>query len=434
MLALSICLFFMSVPAYAALQLELTQGVAGAIPLAIVPFTKQSAALPTDVSKVIRDDLANSGRFNVLPAAELRQFPHNLLAINYNYWRKLNVNDVLIGTVKKITSNRYAISFALIDVYRNQTNDDNKNQVLVARKFEVDAAGMRHLAHHISDVVFEQLTGQRGVFNTRIAYIVVQRYLNKPVKYSLEVADADGYNPRPILVSPQPIMSPAWSPDGKSMAYVSFEHKHAQIYIADLATGKRTLVANYPGINGAPAWSPDGNKLAIVLSKSGNPNIYLKNLQTGKLRQLTHGLAINTEPSWSPDGSSIIFTSNRGGGPQIYRFNLADDQVTRLTFAGNYNARASYAPDGKSIVMLHRQGGLFNIAIQDLASGVIKTLTTDGLDESPSMAPNGDLILYASQYGGRGVLGVVSTDGRVKIRLPAREGNVQEPAWSPYLS
>ena len=398
---------------FAMLNLELTRGVAGAVPIAIIPFETQGAPAE-NVSAVIAHDLQNSGRFKVLNT-------------------RSGADTVLVGKVEEIGGGRYQVSFQLLDGLKNKSGSTDSSVVLT-KKFTVRADELRPLAHHISDTIYQHITGIRGIFSTRLAYIVVQRS-GSQARYILEVADEDGYNPRPLLTSTDPIMSPAWSPDGKKIAYVSFENRHASIYVEDVATGARHLVSEYRGINGAPAWSPDGRKLALVLSKDGSPNIYILDLASHQLSQITRDWSINTEPAWSPDGRSVIFTSNRGGGPQIYQKNLSSGSVSRLTYEGNYNARASYTADGNHIVLLSQSGGLYNIGVLDLDTSTFRVLTNSGNDhDSPSIAPNGSMVLFGTVSSGRSVLGMAATDGSVQIRLPARDGDVQDPAWSPFLS
>jgi len=423
-------------PAYAALDLELTQGIDAALPIAIVPFANEKANAPGNQSltQIIANDLQNSGQFRVKTPGLLGQRPTALNQINNTYWRKQRVDDVLIGSVKSAGFGRYRVSIQLVGILDKVGKSNSSDSVLVNQSYDVTRSGLRQLAHHISDVIYQKLTGIRGIFSTKIAYILVQRFSRRPTKYTLELADADGFNPQALLASTQPIMSPTWSPDGKAIAYVSFENNHASIFLQDIASGKRQVVTDYPGINGAPAFSPDGKTLALVLTRTGNPKIYLLNRQTRQLTQLTRGYSIDTEPAWAPDGKSLLFTSNRGGTPQVYRYYLATGQVSRVTFDGNYNARASFLPSEQGIVMMHRETGMFGIAREDLSSGQVQVLTQTGADESPSVAPNGKMIIYATQYGGRGVLAVVSTDGKIKLRLPAREGDVREPAWSPFQS
>jgi TolB protein len=419
------------------LDLVLTQGAAGALPIAIVPFAGQDdAQAPNNISSVVMADLKNSGQFKVSDPQSMTQTPHAASEVNDGYWRKTaNVDNVVVGKVKSLGGDRYQVSFALLDVVHAQ--DQNNNSVLSSNSFTVSGDELRALAHHISDIIYQQLTGVRGIFSTQIAYVLVQRNPGAPAKFTLEVADADGYNPRTLVTSNQPIMSPAWSHDGKRLAYVSFENVTPQIFIQEVVSGARHAVSNFPGINGAPAWSPNNNKLAIVLSKGGgNSQIYVMDLNGGALQQVTHDDAINTEPSWSPDGKSLIFTSDRSGGmnhPQIYQTNLAGGGMQRLTYKGNYNARASFSPDGRNIVMINHQNG-YNIALQNLASGTVLMLTDSGNNTSPSIAPNGKMVLYEMDMGQQGVLGMASTDGRVKLRLPAPNGSVQDPAWSPFLA
>lgn len=401
------------------LDLELTQGINSALPIAINSFGNDEAG--RQLTEVVRHDLSFSGQFNIISPPPGMQAGQTAIGI----WRQAGADSVLSGRVSKIGYNRYDISFELVDAVA-------QGRMLLSKSYQVSANELRALAHHISDEVYQKLTGERGVFSTRIAYILVQRN-GENAKYFLEVADVDGHNPQSLLVSSEPVMSPAWSPDGRQIAYVSFEKKKAQIFTVDVATGRRRLVTDFTGINGAPAWSVDGRQLAVVLSKGGSPKIYSVDLSSGYMKQLTFGDAIDTEPRYSPDGRSLLFTSGRGGAPQVYRLSLADGSVSRITYDGNYNARASYTPDQKHIVMLHREDRNFNIGVQDTGSSRVTQLTFSSLDESPSVAPNGRLVLYATRYNDKGVLGMVSLDGRIKLRLPAREGDVQEPAWSPYL-
>lgn len=423
-------------PAYAALDLELTQGMTAAIPIAIVPFAGPKTLVPGDeaITQVITNDLQNSGQFRVSGANNQAQSSQNLQNLNYAYWRKQGVNDVVMGSIRPLGGGRYQVAFTLIGIFNSAANNKSANNVLLSRSFQVNGQGLRNLAHHISDLIYQQITGIRGIFSTKIAYILVQRTPNEPPKYTLEVADADGFNPQAMLVSSEPIMSPAWSPDAERLAYVSFENHRAQIFIQNLATGKRQLISDAPGINGAPAFSPDGKKLALVLTKTGNPKIYVLDLASRNLREITSGWSIDTEPAWAPDSKSMLFTSNRDGTPQIYDYSFTTGKITRVTYSGNYNARASFMPDEQSIVMMHRRDNLFGIARQSLASSQVQVLVQTGEDESPSLAPNGKMVIYATEYGGRGVLAQVSSDGRIKLRLPAREGTVQEPAWSPFLN
>ncbi len=432
-LGFSACL---SLSANAALNLELTQGINAAIPIAIVPFAGESnAPVPgnTQLTTVIRTDLQNSGQFQVKSPGLLTDTPSDVSQVNVANWRKQAVNDLIIGKVADLGGGRFQVSVDLIDLYKATPGQPANSAVLMHQVFTTTQAGLRKLAHHISDLIYQQITGVRGVFSTKIAYILVQPGANETSKYSLEVADADGFAPRPLLISPLPIMSPSWSPNGHEIAYVSFENNEASIFLQDVRTAQRHLISKFPGINGAPAFSPDGRKVALVLTTSGNPKIYLMDLASRQLTQLTNGFSIDTEPSFAPDGKSILFTSSRGGTPQIYRYDMAGGQVSRITFDGNYNARASYLPDQQSIIMMHRETGIFGIAKQDLSNGQVQVLTQSGNDESPSLAPNGKMVLYATEYSGRGVLGVVSTDARIRLILPAREGSVQEPAWSPFL-
>jgi TolB protein len=400
-------------PARAELYMELTQGMNQAIPIAIIPFDGTAVLAPGDqtVDSIINHDLSNSGQFRAAALADA----------NYR----------LQGQIVDQGNDRYAVTVQLQSVFNAQ---DAGEPALFKKVFYVQKAELRQLAHTIADLVYEHLTGVRGVFNTKIAYILRQWPANSSPIYALEVADVDGFNPQTLLISPEPLMSPTWSPDGQQIAYVSFEGHQAAIYLQNVRTGQRQLLSRFSGINGAPTFSPDGTKMALVLTKTGNPKIYTMDLATLQLKQLTTGYSIDTEPRWSPDGRSLIFTSDRGGAPQIYRYDFSNEKITRLTYQGNYNARASILPNDRAIIVMHRENSSFGIAKVDLKSGDTQILTEGGMDESPSLAPNGKMVLYATQYQGRGVLAVVSIDGRVKLRLPARAGTVQEPAWSPFAT
>jgi TolB protein len=427
--------FVISNSSFALLSMELTRGVAGAVPIAIVPFSADGSA-PEDISGIVNNDLQNSGRFKVYGRDAISSFPSDVGNVEYGYFRNLGADSLVLGRVQSLGGDRYQVTYQLIDVIRGKDQAKGSTQALVLNeKFVVSGSQLRPLAHHISDMIYQQILGVRGVFSTRLAYILVQRSPGQPTRYVLEVADQDGYNPRPLLTSADPIMSPAWSPNGKEVAYVSFENQRASIYIEDIATGSRRLVSQFRGINGAPAWSPDGRRLALVLSKDGSPNIYVMDLASHQLTQMTTDWSINTEPTWSPNGHTIVFTSTRGGAPQLYQLNTSTHAITRVSYDGDYNARASFTADGAHLAILHRESGIYNIGLMDLNSGNFHLLTNSGTDnESPSVAPNGSMVLYGTLYGGRSVLGMVSSDGKVLVRLPARNGDVQDAAWSPFLS
>lgn len=414
--------------AYAALDLELTRGSDSTIPIAIVPFGDQ---IGDAISNIVNADLKHSGRFKVSGAGSITQFPHTASEVNFSYWQNQKVSNVVVGKVRS-TGAGYQVQFQLLDSFGNKAG---ASPILLTRDLSVNSQNLRQVAHRISDMIYEKLTGVRGIFSTRIAYVQVVNQGGNAKRYSLEVADVDGYNPKALLVSSMPIMSPSWSPDGRRLAYVSFEKKQPAIFIQEVASGRRHQLTDYVGINGAPRWSPDGSKIAAVLTISGNPNIYILDANSGRvLRQVTSGTAIDTEPNWSPDGQTLVFTSNRGGGPQIYRVSVNGGQPQRVTFTGRYNATPSFTPDGKNIIVLHSANGLFNVGMQNLASGRFKVLTRSIDAQSPSIAPNGQMVLFAALYGRQGMLGMVGTNDQVQLQLPGRNGNVREPAWSPFLN
>jgi TolB protein len=419
-------LLCVSCTAQAILDIEVTQAMDAAMPIAVVPFGGEALS-PDKLTDIIRHDLNRSGEFKLLPIQSMAQKPTESSEVNVDYWRRIKMNALVVGRVEALPQNKFKVHYSLLDIYAA----DKAGKPLLTESFTVPGSGLRTLAHHISDQIYQRLTGNPGAFSSRIAYINVLWKNNKISEYRLEIADSDGYNPKPLLTSREPIMSPAWSPDGKKIAYVSFENHRSQIFVADVATGQRRLISRKPGINGSPAWSPDGKKLAIVLSNQDTPKLHVVNLATDEVEQITQGPSIDTEPAWSPDGKSLYYTSNRGGKPQIYRVNLGSKSIDRVTFEGDYNARPTLTSDGRYLIMIHRFGGRFHIAAQDLKSSQVLVLTETQLDQSPSLAPNDRMVIYSTLQDGKRVLSAVSIDGRVKLKIPTNEGEVQDPAWSP---
>jgi TolB protein len=404
----------------AALTIEIVGGGATQIPISIVPFRTEETLSGQKITPVVSADLERSGLFKMVDPGGMVPTPYEPEQLSYPQWQARGAAAVVIGTIAPMSDGRYDVRFRLMDV--------QKQIQLAGFAYFAPAGEMRQIAHKIADVIYEKLTGDAGVFATRIAYVV-----KRGKSYSLQVADADGYGPQSVLNSNQPIMSPTWSPDGTQLAYVSFERNKPAVYVQSLLTGQRRVVANYRGSNSAPAWAPDGRHLAVVLTKDGNSQIYLINADgSGTPTRLTSSGAIDTEPNFSPDGQWLLFTSDRGGSPQIYRMPASGGQAQRLTFEGNYNVSPRYAPDGKSFAFVQRSGGgRFNIATEDFASRQVQVLTDGRIDESPSYAPNSRMILYASDIGPRGILAAVSSDGRVKQRFVEGAGDVREPAWGP---
>lgn len=422
-----ILLCLCGVPAHAVLNIEITQGTSGGIPVAILPFQWRSGSggAPVRIGAVVSRDLARSGSISPVARSVYPESPQGLSAIDMRAWRDAGVEAVLVGETAPAQSGGYAVSFRLYDTIRGEQ--------LLGYRIPARAGELRKAAHKISDLVFEALTGRRGAFSTRLAYVRAELARDGGRRYLLQVADSDGYNPRTIYASGAPIMSPAWSPDGRRIAYVSFERRRSEIYVQDVLSGKRERLSGRPGINSAPAWSPDGRHMALVLSIDGGAQIYILDLHSARLRRLTHGPGVNTEPAWTPDGGSLIFTSDRSGQPQLYRIPAAGGRARRVSFEGKYNAAPAVSPDGRRVAMVHGTGSGFRIAILDLGTGALQVLTDGFLDESPSFAPNGTLLIYGTEFRGRGILATVSEDGRVKEHLTEGTGDVREPAWSPFL-
>ena len=413
--------------AQAQLEIEIISGNASALPIAIVPFDWQDSTQPpaTSVDEIVSGDLYRSGLFDPMEVADMAERPTEEEAIRFGNWRLLKVDYIVIGKVRRAADGEgHELIYQLFDVHTQER--------LLSRITTVGPGDLRFGAHRVADAIYEALTGVPGAFSTRIAYVTATG-IGDSTRYELVVADADGFGPQSIVGSPEPLLSPAWSPDGRKLAYVSFEQGNSAIYQQDVATGARELISSGAGINGAPAFSPDGTKMALTLSRTGNPEIHVRDRATGRTNQITQHWSIDTEPVWSPDGRYIYFTSDRGGRPQIYRVPAGGGNPERVTLEGEYNARASVAPDGRKIAVAQGRGNEYRIAVWDIETERFTILTPGKLDESPSFAPNGSMILYATREGDRGVLSAVSADGNVRQRLILSEGDVREPAWSPVI-
>lgn len=403
--------------AHAQLSIEITGAGANRIPVAIADFLGDGTASRV-VTSTVRADLERSGLFKLIDAQGAALDENS--AVNYADWKGKGADALAAGSIGHSADGRMEARFRLYDT--------QKAVSLGGAAYVTSNAQLRAAGHRIADYIYEKLTGEKGVFSTRIAYVVKNRN-----QFLLQIADADGQGAATALTSTEPIISPAWSPDGSKLAYVSFEKKKPVIYVHSLGTGQRHIVANFKGSNSAPAWSPNGSKLAVVLSKDGNSQIYSVNADGSGLQRLTQSGGIDTEPRYSPDGGSIYFTSDRGGSPQIYRMGAGGGDAQRVTFEGSYNVSPRPSVDGKSLAFISRREGRFQLAIMDLASRQTQVLTDSNKDESPSFAPNSRMILIATEVGGRGVLSAVSSDGRIKQRLSVAAGDVREPAWGPFF-
>lgn len=408
-----------SVTAAAQLSIEITGAGANRIPIAVANFDGDHV-ISQALTSVVRADLDRCGLFRLVDTGNMALADN--AAINFSDWRNRGADAIVTGSVLPGAAGRYETRFRLQDVAKQSLLD------IEAFGHASTPLQLRATAHRIADAVYEKLTGERGIFSTRIAYVV-----KSTGRYELQVADADGANPQTAIASREPIISPAWSPDGSKLAYVSFEAKKPVIYVHDLAANRRWVAANFKGSNSAPAWAPDGKRIAIVLTKDGNSQMYLVNADGSGVTRLASSSGIDTEPRFAPDGQSIYFTSDRGGSPQIYSIPAGGGEATRITFEGSYNVTPRPSPNGKSLAYISQNGDRFQLALMDLATRQIQILTDSAKDESPSFAPNGRMILYATELGGRGVLAAVSIDGRVKQKLSIQAADIREPAWSPFV-
>jgi TolB protein len=415
----------------AELNIEITQGVDNPIPIAIVPFSwSGSSALGEDIGEIVAADLQQVGEFRALSPNNMLSMPDDASKVFFRDWRILAQDYLLVGKITHSPGSQLVqVQYEFFDV--------NRERKVIGEVLTGGVNELRDIAHEISNVVFEQVTGVKGAFSTEILYVSAQFESPQLTYYRIEKADYDGHRSQILVESQEPLMSPAWSPDGSQIAYLSFETNLPRIYIQELMTGQRRQITNFPGINSSPVWSPDGLKLAMVLSKEGSPDIYVMDLTTNQLTRLTDHPRAETEPSWTTDSRSVLFTSDRTGQPQIYQVSVDGGFPERLTFDCFYCAKGRFLPDGKNLVHVRRdtrQDNSYSIAIFNVETQRVITLTDTSLDESPSVAPNGSMIMFATKVGGRGILDAVSIDGRVKFRLPSAQGDVREPSWSPFLN
>jgi len=412
--------------AQAVLTINIEEGYDNALPIALVPLAAEPGLdVPQDLAQIVADNLNRSGHFKPVSRSLLPAKPSEMEQIDYNQWRILGTDYMLIGKVGRSEPGHFMVDMKFVDVLRKQ--------VLVNKRWnKVRPDQLRRTAHVMSDAIYQSIMGVRGAFSTQIAYVTLQKQ-GKQRLYTLEVADADGFNSQSILRSYEPIMSPSWSPDGKTLAYVSFENQRPEIFVQSVYGTYRKKIAGFKGINSAPAWSPDGTKLAMTLSKDGNADIYIMEMATGRLQKVTSNRAIETEAAWSPDGTKLYFSSDRRGQPQVFKLNLNTMKVDRMTYEGKYNSNVDVSPDGRTLAIVHNRGEGFHIALMDLVSGDFTSMTDTFLDESPSFSPNGEMILYAMNKNDRGQLAVIDKEGKASQVLQVINAEVREPAWGPYL-
>lgn len=409
-------------------NIRVDTGANRAIPIAVVPFGWQGGSvLPEDLAEIVGNDLRNSGMYEPIPRQNMISLPTQASEVIYRDWKAIGAQYVMVGSITP-AGGRLQVQYALFNVATEQQ--------VIAGNVAGSMDQLRDMAHHIADQSFEKLTGVKGAFSTRMLYVTAERLGSNNTRYTLQRSDYDGARAVTLLQSREPILSPRYAPDGRRIAYVSFEQRKPRIFIQHIDTGRREQVTNFEGLNGAPAWSPDGNRLAFVLSRDGNPEIYVMDVATRQIQRVTNHYAIDTEPFWGKDGQTLYFTSDRAGKPQIYRQRIGGGDAERVTFTGNYNANPKLSADEKTLVMVHRQDGftVFKIAAQDLVTNKLRILSDTSLDESPTVAPNGTMVIYATRQQGRGVLILASTNGRIRIPIPTAQGEIREPSWSPYLN